>query len=387
MTFAQNKRIADPGFDVTLDPFKHSIGFSRAACQNDTVYYTLAKHIGQGDYVWLYASNDINSDDQKLAQKFETPQALTLHGFSFYSGAQTPTDVKAAVYNVGPDGLPDAELASINVSVSAAGFYYANFTSPVSITSDYYLVVDNETNDNWVAVLANNHETSSGREENLAATYYDGAWLFYADGDASWGRDGDIIFNPIIQYTTTVDFTMNPAVASPGQTVELTNTSSAIFGSRFYNWNVYRNHFNDIPDSTFAWNLPNGLTYSENSTFSSDVAGSFDIKLYGIQIGWTTVCMDSISKQISVSSVSVASINDEFKTIVFPNPSNGIINVNTSSTNSTIEIFNTLGAVVARVDSNGNNTVKVDLAGQPKGVYFVKINENGNTSVSKVSIN
>jgi hypothetical protein len=92
---------------------------------------------------------------------------------------------------------------------------------------------------------------------------------------------------------------------------------------------------------------------------------------------------------ILVASAQDASVSFKRKimeTTVFPNPSNGTINVKTASVNSTVEVYNTLGAIVAKIGANGNNIVKVDLTSQPKGVYFVKVTENGSTSVSKVSI-
>jgi hypothetical protein len=393
MTFAQKqKNIIDLGIVPNIELNFSPRGIDRASCQNDTVYYTWFKNIGNGGNDFGLAQSAISSssnDDQRVAQKFEAPQNLNLHGFSFFAGSLSATEVTAAVYSVGADGFPENLLGSTVVSIPASAnfaLHYASFSSAISITSDYFLVLDNEQNSTPVVLLTTNPETNSGRGEDLSATYYITDWMLYSDED-NWGLDIDFLIFPIVEFNTTVDFTYAPTNPSPGESVTLTNTSSPIFGSRFYNYNAFRKHFNNVADSSFAWRINGALTYSKDASFTNASAGSFDIKLYGINIGSTTVCIDSVSKQISFSSVSVASINDEFKTIVFPNPSNGIINVKTSSTNSTIEIFNTLGAVVARVDSNGNNTVKVDLAGQPKGVYFVKVNENGNTSVSKVSIN
>ncbi len=65
---------------------------------------------------------------------------------------------------------------------------------------------------------------------------------------------------------------------------------------------------------------------------------------------------------------------------IYPNPTNGIIEISTYADNFNYTIMNVVGDVVAQNNVNGFNTT-VDLANNAKGVYFVTINtENGSTT-------
>lgn len=63
----------------------------------------------------------------------------------------------------------------------------------------------------------------------------------------------------------------------------------------------------------------------------------------------------------------------EFKFELFPNPVNGVLNVNISDFKSKkVEIYNSQGRlIVNKTDLNLSNTI--DLAGLSSGVYFVRL--------------
>lgn len=63
---------------------------------------------------------------------------------------------------------------------------------------------------------------------------------------------------------------------------------------------------------------------------------------------------------------------------LFPNPTSGILNIETGASSMTVEVFNAIGEVVFYQQVNAG-TAKVDLSGKDNGVYFVKISTaNGN---------
>ncbi|MCE9540836.1 MAG: T9SS type A sorting domain-containing protein, partial [Bacteroidetes bacterium] len=65
---------------------------------------------------------------------------------------------------------------------------------------------------------------------------------------------------------------------------------------------------------------------------------------------------------------------------VYPNPSNGLFSLKSETKIFKVEIINTLGETVYQ-SGTGNQTSVIDLSGQPKGIYFVHINnEKGNTT-------
>jgi hypothetical protein len=69
---------------------------------------------------------------------------------------------------------------------------------------------------------------------------------------------------------------------------------------------------------------------------------------------------------------------------VYPNPASTVLNVNFSAdviSNASVEITNTLGAVVYRAAINSrsfNNTVTIPLNNRQAGLYFVTL-RNANT--------
>lgn len=63
---------------------------------------------------------------------------------------------------------------------------------------------------------------------------------------------------------------------------------------------------------------------------------------------------------------------------VFPNPSNGIFNI--SSPDCKVEVCDLMGNVILKT----NNETTLDLTGQPKGIYVIKIQSMGGSSIQKV---
>jgi hypothetical protein len=89
--------------------------------------------------------------------------------------------------------------------------------------------------------------------------------------------------------------------------------------------------------------------------------------------------VDSIELSVGLlSGINGAQANERIK--LFPNPSNGIFNLEIknykSGIKNTIEVYNTLGERVYQLSNNDNT---LNLKGQPPGVYLYRIfNETGN---------
>lgn len=72
---------------------------------------------------------------------------------------------------------------------------------------------------------------------------------------------------------------------------------------------------------------------------------------------------------------------------IFPNPSTGLLNVNTVDATSSLEVYNVIGEKVyanANLIKGNNN---IDLSGLSNGSYFVRINSNNQITTKKVVIN
>lgn len=70
---------------------------------------------------------------------------------------------------------------------------------------------------------------------------------------------------------------------------------------------------------------------------------------------------------------------------IFPNPNNGIFNINNVEATSSFEVYNVIGDKVFSSQLNkGNNAI--DLSNLSNGSYFVKINSNNGSTTKKVVI-
>ena len=89
--------------------------------------------------------------------------------------------------------------------------------------------------------------------------------------------------------------------------------------------------------------------------------------------------------------MDVKNFNLEDAVNVHPNPTTGLVNVSYAVNNNesvNIEVVNAVGATVAtRVVKGGMGTEEFNLAGNAKGVYFVRITNNGQSAVKKLVVN
>lgn len=93
------------------------------------------------------------------------------------------------------------------------------------------------------------------------------------------------------------------------------------------------------------------------------------------------VLLDDVS-MVEVEEPSVLStLNSSFK--IFPNPSDGFINIITDESNLTYEIYNSVGALVASGYYNGS---AIDLQSLNKGVYYISITSQSISETRKIVI-
>ena len=76
--------------------------------------------------------------------------------------------------------------------------------------------------------------------------------------------------------------------------------------------------------------------------------------------------------------------NEILKTIIYPNPSSGIINFSSDMQDEIIEIFNLNGQNILNKIIDSSNSVELDL---PSGIYFIRFNTKSGNYNSKLIIN
>ena len=86
---------------------------------------------------------------------------------------------------------------------------------------------------------------------------------------------------------------------------------------------------------------------------------------------------------------NLASVNEQstnFIYTIFPNPSDGILNITLTQTigNSSIELTDISGRIILRMGAEENNQINLSELGLESGCYFVKIENNNSSAVEKV---
>ncbi len=123
----------------------------------------------------------------------------------------------------------------------------------------------------------------------------------------------------------------------------------------------------------------NILTYDSNNNQKTFVAQNWENSV------WKNG--DSLHYYYSDFVNGIAETPDNFILTVFPNPSTGIFTLNLNNLpNATLSVTDALGHCLWRKDCKDKNTQQIDLSSQPKGIYFLEVNSQGQRSVKKISL-
>ena len=74
---------------------------------------------------------------------------------------------------------------------------------------------------------------------------------------------------------------------------------------------------------------------------------------------------------------------DETSVCVYPNPVKGCLNVNCGESNR-ICLYNALGVLFKSLDTEGKDSVQLDMSDLPSGTYFLQVLGNRNAITKKV---
>jgi hypothetical protein len=259
-----------------------------------------------------------------------------------------------------------------------------NDTIPNSVGCDSVMTITMTINNLPVVSLSGNTVFCAGDSVLLTGTsggtsqwYMNGAPItgansntYYASAPGVYNMTKTNINNCTDSAATGLTVSMNPL---PSVSYVETQTSACI------NW----------PAFALAAGTPNGGTYSgtgvSGGMFDPSVsgAGTFDV-IYS----YTDVngCTSSDTSTITVGLCTGVEQQNEIQFSIFPNPGSGSFIITASVTPELIVVTDVLGKEI-RSMLPGSNVVKLDLAGEENGIYFVKIVSAGKQSVRKLVLN
>ena len=93
---------------------------------------------------------------------------------------------------------------------------------------------------------------------------------------------------------------------------------------------------------------------------------------------------------IAVNDQSVGLEENELSNVsVYPNPSNGIVNIEVEldgSSTASINVLNNLGQIVFNETQSTDGKMRIDLSTLSTGVYTVKVDIDGKTTAQRISL-
>lgn len=125
--------------------------------------------------------------------------------------------------------------------------------------------------------------------------------------------------------------------------------------------------------TTYKWSPSTGLNVTTGKTV---IASPTVTTTYSVT-GTKGSCYKTLSAVVSTCTigVSINESNSESDIYLYPNPTANLLNVqmkNINKTNSRILIYNAVGQIIYQTNFNGM-LFSIDLASNPKGLYFVSI--------------
>lgn len=147
---------------------------------------------------------------------------------------------------------------------------------------------------------------------------------------------------------------------------------------------ILNNQSTGAPES-FHWNFGDGSTSSdENPSHTYQAEGTYNVCLKA-----TNSCgVDSICKVISINLAGTASIGNSSRIDMYPNPTENLLHIRLSGTNTSQPIRYSLtdlsGRIVKEVNQSQSHNFTVDLSRVEYGIYFLNLYQGGQTSSFRV---
>ena len=286
----------------------------------DTLLYPLLKENILGNSI-------INTGEleylEKQSQAYINNGTITISGVTFYGNVLNPSglfdiiNVNVYIYEVDNNNKPTTAISTITptIAIVTGGTLKrinALFLTPVSVSGNFAVVIENNTSGKILNIGYNN-ATATTYGEGLSYIYYNGSnGLDWYTNEVAYGQDFDALISPVITYSVNSDFITNPnpPIVAIDEDIEFTanSTPAYIINSHTLNYEAFRDYFNlTTNDSTYSWDMDDGsnLIWQANHTYNYSDSGTYNVKLYTMYGLWNR-CEQVGNKDVIVNYPSVA---------------------------------------------------------------------------------
>ena len=351
-----------------------------------------------------------------------------------YNGASLPTKT-LYYYNANGKETSDTSFNSSNAYSNAVIFTYdANGNTIKELHKGYY-------NTGWQNSYENDYTYDVNNNQTEYIEYYtrSGNGYLYGYKTITTWFNGQITEQVNQQYSASTwtnssktDFTYTNGKVSGGTNFSWTGTTW--LPTQNYNsivWYQWNGNINTSKMGSYTGQIPNGNGWRDSTkyTLTYDSYGNVTDELNQAKtsISWITSyeykyiyqydANNNVTQKIEQDWVNasigllnnIKTVNSDYQSftttgveqissskndfVVFPNPSNGIINLQTSngqlatSNEYKIEIYNLVGEIVYSTTNNKLQTLnEIDLSTQPKGIYFIQITDGNSVVNMKIQL-
>lgn len=304
----------DDNSSITAGNHQFKTDYSKTQTCVDTLYYALIKESLLSTVDTFY--NAYCDYGEMHSQAFIVSSSIQVRGVSIYaqvaSGYTAPISMQVFLYNVDANNQPTTQItgasATISVTSNTLSEYFVNFSTPITVTQNFAIVVKNNTSGKRLNVIVNNAKSTS-YGEGLSYTYYSSAWY---SCESAYGQDFEALFSPIVSYSITSSYTNTPSATTLclGTPISFNQTSTPtnILTSRFFAFDAFRRYFGlTTNDSTYAWNMGDGtdLIWQPNHTYTYTNANAYNASLFTLSGFWNS-CVDVATKVFTIQAPPTA---------------------------------------------------------------------------------
>ncbi len=179
--------------------------------------------------------------------------------------------------------------------------------------------------------------------------------------------------------------------ATTGATLTSSTTPTA-FGAKTITWNGTDVSGTVVADGTYKIWVESSISYPQPSTNLHSYITSFSFSKLSTTVHLTPTGDANFSAVtidwVPSGTTGVENNSENPESGIFPNPTNGILNITYVKAN-TIEVINTLGVVVyqEKTDGAGAGTKSIDLSGFANGIYLINVSNKIGSSKSRIILN